>query len=92
MQWRQFAPSLFVLLLLSSMVVSFFGTLGKVALILIGSAYLLANLIASFVLSCQYGFQSFVFLPIVFMILHLSYGFGFIKGLIRFFHLWRKND
>ncbi len=47
-------------------------------------AYLLVNLATSLVLSRKKGIQYFFLLPIIFAVLHFSYGAGFLAGLIKF--------
>jgi hypothetical protein len=57
---------------------------------LISGLYLLANLGASFHISVRYGWRHLQFLPLIFAILHLGYGYGFLLGLLRFISRW--ND
>jgi len=56
-------------------------------------AYILSNLTASLWTafrspSTVSRLRSLVILPIVFAILHLSYGFGFLAGLVKFWNRW----
>jgi hypothetical protein len=46
--------------------------------------YLVANLAVSMRIAAQTGWQQILRLPIVFVILHLSYGLGFWAGIVRF--------
>jgi hypothetical protein len=55
---------------------------------LIIGVYFLANLSASINTSAKKGWQHLPLLPIVFAILHLSYGLGFLAGLVRFWNRW----
>lgn len=50
--------------------------------------YLLANLGASILAASRRGWASLPFLPLIFAIIHLSYGFGFLVGLIKFAGRW----
>jgi hypothetical protein len=36
----------------------------------------------------KFGWQIFPVLPITFAILHLSYGLGFLVGLVKFWNRW----
>jgi succinoglycan biosynthesis protein ExoA len=48
--------------------------------------YALASIIASIGASCRGGYV--VVLPVAFVTLHLSYGLGFLVGLVRFWNRW----
>ena len=50
--------------------------------------YLLANLSATGFTASRRGFKYLPLLPFVFGILHLSYGLGFLAGLIKFWNRW----
>jgi glycosyltransferase involved in cell wall biosynthesis len=54
--------------------------------------YSLFNLAVSLKIASQTQRRHFKFLILVFPILHLAYGSGFIWGLIRFANYWRSND
>ncbi len=92
MSWRQFIPPLFVATLIISLLLGLATSLGWVPLATITGCYLLANLVASACLAC--GSKDFwprlLLLPIVFSSLHLSYGSGFLFGLIKFANHWRR--
>ena len=49
---------------------------------------LLANLGASLWTASKRGWRPFPFLPVIFAILHFSYGLGFLVGLIKFWDRW----
>jgi ABC-type uncharacterized transport system permease subunit len=85
---RQFVPPALVLALLPSLLAAFFSLWGVLAFGLVIGAYLLANLSASIWTAAKRGWQSLPLLPIVFSILHVSYGLGFLIGLVRFVHRW----
>lgn len=88
MRPRQFVPFLFVLSLIGSGALGIFSVWGKWLLAGILGAYLVANLAASVWTASKKGWRYLGSLPFVFTILHLSYGFGFLAGLIRFIRRW----
>lgn len=94
MSLRQFVPPAFVLALFASALIalsSVFRPLPTVFCLLssvIPLLYLLANLIASLYTACQRGWKYLPLLPLIFAILHLSYGFGFLAGLVNFWNRW----
>lgn len=92
MRLRQFVPPAFVAsLLLSSLLLFFpfpFFTRGIHLSCFIPSLYLLANLMASLWTASKRGWQHLPFLPMTFAILHLSYGLGFLIGLLKFWDRW----
>jgi hypothetical protein len=87
MSLRQFVPPGFVLALFCSASVSFHPSLRPLfpGLLLI---YLLANLSASVVTASKRGWKYLQLLPVTYAILHLSYGMGFLIGLIKFANRW----
>lgn len=88
MQWRQFVPPVFVLSLVAGAFLSLLDPrllwlwLGGVGL------YLLTNIAASLYLAARRGWQHLWRLPLVFAILHISYGAGFLVGLVAFARRW----
>ncbi|MEJ5315281.1 MAG: hypothetical protein WHS45_12970, partial [Anaerolinea sp.] len=90
MRLRQFVPPFFVLALAGSGVMAFIPGVRWMALIVPGG-YLLANLLASVITASRRGWRYFPLLPLVFAILHLSYGLGFLVGLIRFARRWKDR-
>lgn len=91
MSLRQFVPPAFVASLLVNLVMGFITAWGFGALAFIVVSYLLANLIASILVSKQHGWRCLSSLPLIFAILHISYGFGFLVGLARFAGRWRDR-
>jgi glycosyltransferase involved in cell wall biosynthesis len=94
MSIRQFAPPLFVLALILSVVLSFSSVFRPLSLV-VPILYLFANLAASILttIRAQKSNQSpfttyYLLLPFVFAILHLSYGLGFLAGLFKFWNRW----
>lgn len=87
---RQFAPPLFVLALIASICFAFSAFLLPLAP-LVPLLYLLSNLLASIWTASQRGWKYLWLLPVVFAILHLSYGTGFLVGLVKFWNRWGDN-
>jgi succinoglycan biosynthesis protein ExoA len=86
MSLRQFVPPAFVLSLIVSLLLalSFIPFLSFV----IPLCYLVANLLASIWTAPKRGWRYLLYLPLVFAILHLSYGLGFLMGLVKFWNRW----
>lgn len=91
MRMRQFVPPIFVGTLLGvSLLAPFFGRVGLILALIIGS-YVFANLSASIITAWKRGWQYLPILPVVFPILHVSYGMGFLVGLVRFRNRWKRQ-
>lgn len=94
MSLRQFIPPVFVLALLFSVLLFLLTFAGLTSSIprplplIIPSFYLIANLGTSLLTAWRRGWDSLLFLPLIFGILHLSYGFGFLAGLVKFRDRW----
>lgn len=91
MSLRQFVPPAFVLSLIISalLALSFIPFLSPFILLL----YLVANLFASIWTTIKKAsgrslLSIFFLLPLVFAILHVSYGLGFLAGLLKFAKRW----
>ncbi|MBN2009912.1 glycosyltransferase family 2 protein [candidate division KSB1 bacterium] len=88
---RHFVPAGFVSInLFSLFLVPMSVRFGYIALTVV-SLYLTAALINSVSICRRVGFRYFYLLPITFATLHVSYGSGFLKGLIKFFPKWFKK-
>lgn len=87
---RQFMPPLFVLALLASLGFALSANFRLLAL-LIPLLYGATNLLASLWTASQRGWKYLWLLPMVFAILHLSYGLGFLVGLVKFWNRWGDN-
>jgi succinoglycan biosynthesis protein ExoA len=81
---RHLIPSLFVLSLLVSGLLGLFSPLFALLLALIVGCYLLAALVVALRISRREGWRYLPLLILAFACLHLSYGMGFIVGLVRF--------
>ena len=88
MRLRQFAPPSFVLGLVIVLGLWFLVPGGWIGIVAVGGAYVLANLAASVLTAAKKGWRQLPLLPIVYAILHLSYGLGFVVGLLRFWNRW----
>lgn len=88
MSIRQFVPPVFVITLLASIALMLSFSRGWIPSALVTGSYIFANLIASIMISSTKGWNHFLHLPLVFAILHLSYGSGFLVGLFKFWNRW----
>lgn len=90
MSMRQFAPPAFVASLFVSALLFFlsFPSFLLPPSSIIPISYLAANLLASFYTASKRGWDALLYLPFVFAILHLSYGLGFLTGLVKFWNRW----
>lgn len=84
MRLRQFVPFLFVSSLLFSAMAGLFHRAWLIPGAAILALYTLASLYFSVRLVRQKKAQCHIRLPLVFYILHVSYGLGFLVGLVRF--------
>lgn len=87
---RQFVPPLFVLGLLCSLLAAASPILRPLSP-LVPAAYLLANLSASLWTAARRGWRALPLLPPAFAILHVSYGSGFLVGLLKFSTRWQDK-
>jgi succinoglycan biosynthesis protein ExoA len=91
MRLRQFVPPTFVTALLGSALLAPFSVLGHWLLVSVAGSYALANLAASVWAGRKGGLQHLPLLPLSFASLHLSYGVGFLVGLVKFANRWRDK-
>jgi succinoglycan biosynthesis protein ExoA len=89
MSIRQFVPPAFVLALLISAGLTL--TPYRIFSLMIPLLYLAANLFASSVTASKRGWKYVWTLPFVFFLLHISYGLGFLVGLVKFWNRWRDK-
>ena len=88
MRLRQFVPPLFTAVLFGSLALSWLIPYSTAVFILTVCCYAKANLVASILSAGQKGWQLLPFLPIAYATIHLSYGLGFLVGLVRFLGRW----
>lgn len=89
MSIRQFVPFTFVLSLFVLGVISVASPFGSWALTAVLAVYLLANIVASVYTGIR-DLRTIPYLALSFAILHLSYGLGFMVGLVSFLGRWRR--
>lgn len=85
MKGRQFAPSMLVGCLLTTLLASPWSLLPLISIL---TLYCFANLTASIVMALLRCPRTVVLLPLAFATLHLAYGSGFLVGLLRFARRW----
>jgi glycosyltransferase involved in cell wall biosynthesis len=88
MRPRQFVPLAFVGSLSASGLLCLAWPPGRWLFLSVLAAYLAANLAASFYTALRKGWKHLPLLPLIYAILHLSYGLGFLVGLLRFANRW----
>lgn len=88
MRLRQFVPLAFVLSLLFALLLSILLPRGWLTLLGLLGLYLLATLFVSLRIASEKGWKYFFLLPLAFMTIHISYGFGFLVGLFKFWNRW----
>lgn len=91
MSIRQFVPPAFVLTMLASIALLLSFSWGWIPFTLVAGSYLIANLLASIIVASNKGWKHLLRLPLVFAILHLSYGSGFLIGLFKFWNRWEDK-
>jgi len=90
MRPRQFVPPAFVTSFLGGALLFPLNKRLRVLWTLMIAAYAVANLMASWRIARKAGRAHFQRLPLVFCILHFSYGLGFLHGLVHFRKRWRR--
>ena len=88
MRPRQFIPLIFVISILLSVLAVLLFHWGMLLFSLVAGSYLVANLVASLMTASKKSRKYLPLLPICFLILHLSYGSGFLTGLFKFWNRW----
>ena len=88
---RHFVPAIFVLTLISLIAIAISQKISW-PLYLFGSVYLVVNITFSVYESIKNHFNSLVLLPVIYFIMHLSYGLGFLAGLVFFANKWRASS
>jgi succinoglycan biosynthesis protein ExoA len=91
MRWTHFIPPLFVATILFSLIMMIMVPVFKIFPVLIFLSYLLANVVALLPLVKGNSITTISILPLVFAILHLSYGCGFITGMFVFINRWKDK-
>ncbi|MCX6248576.1 MAG: glycosyltransferase family 2 protein [Bacteroidetes bacterium] len=88
---RQMVPPLFVLYLLSFLAASFFHPVFRIVFISVTGLYLLLDIVFS-LRTClrERSFRQLLYLPWLFPLIHLSYGWGYLTGIVKFI-IFRKK-
>jgi succinoglycan biosynthesis protein ExoA len=88
MRPRQFVPPLFASTLLLTLGLAPFAAIGRWGATLAVGCYMVGNLSGSALAARQTKWRLVPLLAATFAILHLSYGFGFLMGLAKFWDRW----
>ena len=88
MSIRHFVPPLFVISLVLSIFFTLFTQFGWIVLASTAGLYAIANLTATILSTMKKSWEFFFLLPVAFIIIHLSYGAGFLFGLLKFWNRW----
>lgn len=91
MHLRHFVPSAFVAVLASLALAAPFSAWGAALLATTAGAYAMANLLAATTLARRHGWRHLPRLLLVFVILHVGYGLGFLVGFFRFLGRWKRR-
>lgn len=91
MQPRQFVPLTFIFFLITTGVLGIFSNTMLFTFYSMTLIYIVADLLVSLKISIKRKFKYFRVLPIIFPILHLSYGLGFLWGLVKFSKYWIRD-
>ena len=91
MSLHQFIPPAFVLLLISSSLLAI-SPFFRILPLFVAMMYLAVNLIFSIYISSIHGWRYLLFLSFTFAILHISYGIGFLVGLVKFWNRWADKS
>ncbi len=89
---RQLVPLVFVLSLLAFVILSIFNEQYVWFLIFISGLYLLVNMFMSIIIAFKNKLAMILVLPIVFSCIHLSYGFGYLVGIVNFMVLYTSKS
>ena len=74
-----------------SALLGLFFTQALVVFLSISGAYLISNIVATLYYA-RNDVSSLRYLPVIFAILHVSYGLGFLIGLVKFAHRWMDKS
>lgn len=88
MSLRQFIPPVFVLMVMISAIFSILAHWGWILFSVVIGSYIIANLTASFISVIKSKPQSASLLPLIYAIIHVGYGAGFLCGLVKFWNRW----
>jgi len=89
--WRHLATAVFTACLIFFGLTSFVYKPAIWLFLFIFSFYMVVNIIFSFVIALRNGLKYFIYLPLIFFMIHFSVGMGYLKGLL-YFKLLNKRD
>jgi succinoglycan biosynthesis protein ExoA len=92
MSWRHFVPPAFVLTLLLLLPVSCLSARLAMLGLLVAVLYLMAVALASWRAVRAAPHASFVWVAVVFVVIHVAWGWGFLVGLVRFAGFWFRHE
>jgi glycosyltransferase involved in cell wall biosynthesis len=92
MNWRHLVPPAFALAVLVLAALSYLDRLFAVALGVILGVYVVGAVGAAVTVGRRGAWRHVPFLPVVFAVLHLSWGLGFLAGMVRFLPRWFRPD
>jgi glycosyltransferase involved in cell wall biosynthesis len=87
---RQLVPPAFVAVVVGAALLAPFAIAGRIALITAVGGYAVSNLTAS-MFAGRRNLKLLPYMPVTFGTLHLSYGLGYLVGLVRFRNTWRSQ-
>ena len=92
MSARHFVPPAFVATLVVGLLLTPFSWIAGRMLVVTLASYVSANLAASLIVGLGAPLLEAMLLPAVFATLHVSYGSGFLVGLVRFANRWGDRE
>lgn len=92
MRLRQFAPPLFVLALVVSALLSSSNVVGPGPFVVLSAAYISTTLASTLAIRARQSAMRVRWLALVFPLIHLSYGAGFLSGMLAFVNRWRDRE
>jgi glycosyltransferase involved in cell wall biosynthesis len=90
--FRQLVPPLFVLTVIASTLLSFFNPEILGIFLLLPAIYFSFDLIFSFLISIRTKISLLPLLFITFPVIHFSYGYGYLRGIVQFTFLRRHKQ
>lgn len=88
MMFRHFIPLIFVSSAIIVLLLSFYSRIFLYLFLFVLGSHFIGDILFSFEIARKQGWKYFPLLPIIFNVLHWSYGLGFLIGLFRFFNRW----
>lgn len=88
---RHLVPGTFVITIISGLLLSLYKGIGLILLIPVLILYLPLLIYFTLKQCIKYKFYNFFLTASIFLILHFSYGTGFLKGILDFYILKRKS-